>query len=110
MFPRAHSTDIGLTLCKEDDAETRGKVVVRAEVGVGAEAAARTDYHPQQGIGGATPGGKQKGPRKITWCDIVAGTKADSAQEHHLSGHPWAATNPGLAARMENMEKENRGT
>ncbi|KAL3221288.1 hypothetical protein MRX96_050266 [Rhipicephalus microplus] len=65
-------------------------------------------HHPQQDIGGATPGGKQRGPRKITWRDIVTGTKADSAQGYHLSGRPWAAADPGLAARMENMEKENR--
>ncbi|KAH8009793.1 hypothetical protein HPB51_019352 [Rhipicephalus microplus] len=62
----------------------------------------------QQDIGGATPGGKEKGPRKITWHDLVTGAKADSAQGHHLSGRPWAAADPGLAARMENMEKENR--
>ncbi|KAH8024913.1 hypothetical protein HPB51_002327 [Rhipicephalus microplus] len=65
-------------------------------------------HHPQQDIGGATPGGKQKGPRKITWRDIVTGTKVDSAQGHPLSGRPRAAAHPGLAARMENMEKENR--
>nr|XP_037276560.1 serine/arginine-rich splicing factor 4-like [Rhipicephalus microplus] len=65
-------------------------------------------HHPQQDIGGATPGGKQKGPRKITWCDVVTGTKADSAQSHPLSGRPRVAADPGLAARMENMEKENR--
>ncbi|KAH8024800.1 hypothetical protein HPB51_001214 [Rhipicephalus microplus] len=84
------------------------KAVVRAEVGVGGEAAARTDTTRQQDIGGATPGGKQKGPRNITWRDIVTGTKADSAQGHPLSGRPRAAADPGLAARMENMEKENR--
>ncbi|KAL3181697.1 hypothetical protein MRX96_036217 [Rhipicephalus microplus] len=49
-----------------------------------------------------------KGPHKITWRDIVTGTKADSAQGHPLSGRPWAAADPGLAASMENMEKENR--
>nr|XP_037283978.1 serine/arginine-rich splicing factor 4-like [Rhipicephalus microplus] len=65
-------------------------------------------HHPQQDIGGATPGGKQKGPHKITWHDILTGTKADSTQGHPLSGRPWAAADPGLAARMENMEKENR--
>ncbi|KAL3195091.1 hypothetical protein MRX96_045784 [Rhipicephalus microplus] len=27
---------------------------------------------------------------------------------HHLSSRPWAAADPGLAVRMENMEKENR--
>ncbi|KAH7985308.1 hypothetical protein HPB51_026844 [Rhipicephalus microplus] len=65
-------------------------------------------HHPQQDIGGATPGGKQKGPRNITWRDIVTGTKADSAQGHPLSGRPRSAADLGLAARMENMEKENR--
>ncbi|KAH8024642.1 hypothetical protein HPB51_000082 [Rhipicephalus microplus] len=65
-------------------------------------------HHPQQDIGGATPGGKQKGPRKIPWRDIVTGTKADSAQGHPLSGRSWAAADPGLAVRMENMKKENR--
>nr|XP_037280396.1 serine/arginine-rich splicing factor 4-like [Rhipicephalus microplus] len=65
-------------------------------------------HHPQQDIRGATPSGKQKGPCKITWHDIVTGTKADSTQGHPLSGHPWAAADPGLAARMENIEKENR--
>ncbi|KAH8009186.1 hypothetical protein HPB51_012684 [Rhipicephalus microplus] len=65
-------------------------------------------HHPQQDIGGATPGGKQKGPRKITWRDIVTGTTADSAQGHPLSGRPWAAADPGLATRMENMKKENK--
>ncbi|KAL3196628.1 hypothetical protein MRX96_001622 [Rhipicephalus microplus] len=59
-------------------------------------------------IGGARPGGKQKGLRQITWRDTVTGTKADSAQGHPLSGRPQAAADPGLAARMENMEKENR--
>ncbi|KAL3235390.1 hypothetical protein MRX96_022423 [Rhipicephalus microplus] len=65
-------------------------------------------HHTQQDIGGATPGGKQKGPRKITWRDIVTGTKVDSAQGHPLSGRPRAAADPGVAARMENIEKENR--
>ncbi|KAH8042817.1 hypothetical protein HPB51_025869 [Rhipicephalus microplus] len=65
-------------------------------------------HHPQQDIGGATPGGKQKGPRKINWRDIVTGTKPDSAQGHPLYGRPLAAADPCLAARMENMEKENR--
>ncbi|KAL3198792.1 hypothetical protein MRX96_053748 [Rhipicephalus microplus] len=65
-------------------------------------------HHPQQDIGGATPGGKQKGLRKITWRDIVTGTKVDSAQGHPLCGRPRAAADPGQAARMENMEKENR--
>nr|XP_037289516.1 serine/arginine repetitive matrix protein 2-like [Rhipicephalus microplus] len=65
-------------------------------------------HHPQQDIGGARPGGKQKGLRQITWRDTVTGTKADSAQGHPLSGRPQAAADPGLAARMENMEKENR--
>ncbi|KAL3246606.1 hypothetical protein MRX96_057572 [Rhipicephalus microplus] len=32
----------------------------------------------------------------------------DSAQGHPLSSRPRAAADPGLAARMENMEKENR--
>ncbi|KAH8027410.1 hypothetical protein HPB51_005248 [Rhipicephalus microplus] len=45
---------------------------------------------------------------KITWRDIVTGTKADSAQGHPLSGRPWAVADPGLAARMENMDKDNR--
>ncbi|KAL3201366.1 hypothetical protein MRX96_042965 [Rhipicephalus microplus] len=65
-------------------------------------------HHLQQDIGGATPGGKREGPRNITWRDMVMGTKADSAQGHLLSGRPRAAADPGLAARMENMEKENR--
>ncbi|KAL3201232.1 hypothetical protein MRX96_012719 [Rhipicephalus microplus] len=64
--------------------------------------------HPQQDKGGATPGGKQKGPRKITWRDIVTGTKADSAQGHPLSGCPRAAADPGLVAWRENIEKENK--
>ncbi|KAL3199874.1 hypothetical protein MRX96_013443 [Rhipicephalus microplus] len=54
-------------------------------------------HHPQEDIGGATPGGKRKGPRIITWSDIVTGTKADSAQGHPLSGRPQAAADPGLA-------------
>ncbi|KAL3246987.1 hypothetical protein MRX96_057336 [Rhipicephalus microplus] len=30
-----------------------------------------------------------------------------SAQGHHLSGHPWAAADPALEARMKNMEIQN---
>ncbi|KAL3246921.1 hypothetical protein MRX96_057363 [Rhipicephalus microplus] len=33
---------------------------------------------------------------------------SELSRGHHLSGHPWAAADFGLAARMENMEKEDR--
>ncbi|KAL3209187.1 hypothetical protein MRX96_009375 [Rhipicephalus microplus] len=52
--------------------------------------------------------GNRKGRAKSPWHDIVTGTKADSAQGHPFSGRSWAAADPGLAARLENMEKENR--
>ncbi|KAH8036054.1 hypothetical protein HPB51_016358 [Rhipicephalus microplus] len=65
-------------------------------------------HHPQQDSGGATPGEKQKRPRKVTWRNIVTGTNADSTLGRHLSGRPWAPADPGLAVRMENIEKENR--
>ncbi|KAL3225438.1 hypothetical protein MRX96_049224 [Rhipicephalus microplus] len=82
--------------------------VTRKQVSEAAAAALRRTNNPSATFLGATPGGKQKGPRKITWRDVVTGTKADSAQGHPLSSRPRAAADPGLAARMVNMKKENK--
>ncbi|KAH7943921.1 hypothetical protein HPB52_013129 [Rhipicephalus sanguineus] len=49
-----------------------------------------------------------RGPRRLTWSDIVAKRDGDSVQSPPLSGSPRAAPDRDLAARMENMEKENK--
>ncbi|KAH7963760.1 hypothetical protein HPB52_022724 [Rhipicephalus sanguineus] len=65
------------------------------------------NYPSQDGVR-STPGGKQRGPRRLTWSDIVAKRDGDSVQSAPLPGSPRAAPDPDLAARMENMEKENK--
>ncbi|KAH7943374.1 hypothetical protein HPB52_007601 [Rhipicephalus sanguineus] len=70
-------------------------------------ASKKRNYPSQDGVR-STPGGKQRGPRRLTWSDIVAKRDGDSVQSPPLSGSPKAAPDRDLAARMENMEKENK--
>ncbi|KAH7938794.1 hypothetical protein HPB52_000429 [Rhipicephalus sanguineus] len=79
-------------------AKYKGAVIVRRKEN--AEVARDRDPTPD--------GALARGPRRLTWSDIVAKRDGDSVQSPLLSGSLRAAPDRDLAARMENVEKVNK--